>query len=156
MREDILVTKDGKVFIRGEPAKLKLNNSGYLRVTYKKGERYLVHLLVALKYVPNPHNKPCVNHIDGDKLNNNYKNLEWVTHSENTKHAYRLGLEKPNLQLKVKQRCKRRIRRILRLRAKGYSVISISKKFGYTRQHTSRLINQYKKDKYYEDIYQFI
>lgn len=60
------------------------------------------------------------------------------------------------LQLKVKQRCKRRIRRILRLRAKGYSVISISKKFGYTRQHTSRLINQYKKDKYYEDIYQFI
>ena len=36
MREDILVTKDGKVFIRGEPAKLKLNNSGYLRVTYKK------------------------------------------------------------------------------------------------------------------------
>lgn len=63
---------------------LYLNNNGYT---------VGVHRLVALAFIPNPENKPEVNHKDRNRSNNNVENLEWVTQSENVAHAYRNGVK---------------------------------------------------------------
>lgn len=70
--------------------------TGYLRVRIGpvgQQKTVEVHRLVAITFVANPKALPCVNHRDGDKSNNAAANLEWVTHSENIRHAIETGLQ---------------------------------------------------------------
>lgn len=105
---DYEITRDGRVIShkRNTPKELKpfLDRDGYKRVTLQingKSKHYTIHRLVALTYLINECDKPEVNHIDGNKLNNSLENLEWVTRSENTQKAYdnkqQVALGKPKL-----------------------------------------------------------
>ena len=73
-----------------------LNTIGYKVVTFsKKSERkvFYTHRLIAEYFIPNPENKPQINHKDGIKSNDNISNLEWCSGSENLLHAYKTGLK---------------------------------------------------------------
>jgi DNA-binding Xre family transcriptional regulator len=89
MIHDFIVFDDGRVY---KPAiKPSKKHRDYLTVSHN-GDKFLVHRLIAEAYIPNPDNKPYVNHIDGNSNNNAASNLEWVTASENVAHAWSTGL----------------------------------------------------------------
>lgn len=77
---------------------VRISAQGYAMVGLCKNSKLFnasVHRLMAEAFLPNPQNKATINHIDGNKLNNDLSNLEWATQSENNVHAYRTGLKDP-------------------------------------------------------------
>ncbi len=76
----------GQIFWEGKYRKITTRKDGYQVIWFNKKLHYL-HRILAEKFIPNPENKPCVNHIDGNPSNNSIDNLEWVTNLENNEHA---------------------------------------------------------------------
>lgn len=155
-----LISDEGVVYTTsrqgsaGGKLKLHLNNNGYLRADLRNGEEHkskLVHRLVAQAFIPNPENKKCVNHKDGNKRNNCVNNLEWVTHSENMKHAIKTNLchvpglsgeQHPNRKLTRDQ-----IEEIKTLFADGIVRSTIAKRYGVSKEQIYNITNnkQWKK-----------
>ena len=89
---------DGHLRMRyGKMLHSSIQDRGYAHVIlHQNGNRktHAIHRLVATAFIPNPENRTTVNHIDGNKQNNNFQNLEWVSPKQNTVHAVKLGLVK--------------------------------------------------------------
>lgn len=126
--------------------KKRAYSSGYLYVQLshlnkKKHDR--IHRLVAKTFIPNPENKPQVNHKDGDKTNNNVYNLEWCTREENEKHALENGLKlmgEAHANSKLK-RCE--VLQIRSIYEQGWASLSeISKSYDIAVTTVSSIINR--------------
>ena len=88
---------NGNYTVRERIMRSRTTRYGYEAINLYDGEKiryFQVHRLVAEAFIPNPDNKPVIDHIDGNKLNNKVNNLEWVTHAENNQRAYETGLKR--------------------------------------------------------------
>lgn len=108
-----------------------------------KGKNHTIHRLVAIAFIENIDNKPIVNHIDGNKLNNHVSNLEWCTNSENDLHAFSLGLrstlkgEKCNFAKLTSSE----VKEIKKLKNEGITQKKIAKLFNISEGNVSQIIN---------------
>lgn len=134
----------GDTFKKIKGVVLKQNNHtvGYSIVSLHENsiqKSYTVHRLVANAFIENKHNKPYVNHIDGDKKNNHYLNLEWCTHEENTVHAVNNGLIKKGSKRAHSKLKESDVELIKELLKKGDSQSSISKIFNVSQSTISHI-----------------
>jgi hypothetical protein len=148
------VTEDGVVFNvkTGEELKATLNPNGYLKVALSRAgtkTQILLHRLVALHFVPNPGRLPQVNHLDGNKTNNHYTNLEWCTCSHNRRHAITNRLTKratiivPYAELNA----------ILERNINGVSIRSLAQELDVQEESLARLLRQHAESTGQADAY---
>ena len=90
INQNLKLREDGKLFNieTGEEFIPCIASNGYYQVVYN-GKRQSLHRIIAELFIPNPENKPCVDHKNRDKLDNRVENLEWVTYSENNYNTSR-------------------------------------------------------------------
>lgn len=93
-----------KRLFKGTFKRTHLHRDGYAQVAISIKDLnirqpIMIHRLLALTFLENPNNFPCVNHIDGNKQNNDLDNLEWCTQKYNSQHYYDIGYKTPNRHL---------------------------------------------------------
>jgi len=141
------VSDIGNVVGKNKELKQRFTKDGYKSVTVGRGaERtlYLVHRLVALLFVINENNLPEVNHKDANKSNNDYNNLEWVTHKENMEHASnkklfndRKGINNSKSKITEKQ-----VLEIRELYNRGIKSPRISLMYGITKESVMNIVRK--------------
>lgn len=150
LNKNYLVSKDGRIKSKRRNKELtpKENWDGYHRIQiWDSGKCNMIswHRVVAITYIPNPDNKPVVNHKDGNKTNNHVDNLEWVTQSENIQHSWNNGLS-------VKQfNCESTSREVIQLKnnvivARYPSICEAARQTGLGRSNISFACNNLKQN----------
>lgn len=149
------VTKSGKVWgypkynWSGRFMRFFIMNNGYLVASLYKNhiqKKILVHRLVALTYIPNPKNLPEVNHKNSNRLDNNVKNLEWVTSKQNKEHAKALGHYKnvgKHIHHSPTRLNENQVKKIRKLFAGGnFTQREIAQKFNISRYGVSSIVRR--------------
>ncbi len=143
-REVYSLPKSGSGGHSGKVLKQMVSGRGYAYVILRKNNiatHKFIHKEMAIAFIPNPDNKPQVNHIDGNKLNNALNNLEWCTAKENSQHAVRTGLLKmngvDNPQNKYSNRLVIKMRKLHEL---GFKTKTLSKIFGIHQTYVSQIV----------------
>lgn len=140
-------TPNGNVYNRhGDLMMGAIDHCGYRHVILNRKNKN-IHRIIAETFIPNPNNLPCVNHKDGNKLNNSVDNLEWCTHSENTSHAYRIGLEQKKYgelhhAHKLTEDDVRNIRKVYVKRDKKFGAVALANIFGVDRTTIHDIVNR--------------
>lgn len=117
------------------------HSDGYV-FTNIKGKQIPIHRFVASTFIPNPENKPEVNHKDGNKMNNSVENLEWVTRKENIKHAHDNNLQPKGLATYTGKFTEEQREEIKSLWNSGkYSRRELAKKYGVSHTCINDIIN---------------
>ncbi|MFA9261852.1 MAG: HNH endonuclease [Undibacterium sp.] len=113
----------------------------YFNMTFEKiTKSVLVNRVIALHFQPNPKNLPQVNHIDGNKGNNQNNNLEWATRRDNEKHAHATGLksgrgsQNANVRLTANQ--------VVEIRSSEKTIAEMTKKYGVSRSTINNVLNR--------------
>lgn len=148
-KEMVIKAKDGRKWVsKRKKMKQRLDKYGYKVVSLTKDGKskpYLVHRLVALAFHPIDNSEIMqVNHKDGVKTNNHYKNLEWVTAKENTSHAIKNGLRaitrgEKNGASKLSERDVLKIRKMWDL---GIKQVKIAELYGISKDTVWKIINK--------------
>jgi len=139
-----LISEEGTVYSSYSNKALKpiSDGRGYLAVTLwidGASEKYKIHRLVAQVFCSNPDNLTEVNHIDGCKTNNRYTNLEWVTHSQNMKHALENGLIRFGSETYISKLDETLVKEIKELMLKGLNNQEIAELYRVARGTISKI-----------------
>lgn len=152
-----LVSHWGNKLLVPRIKKAALNSKGYERVGLSKNKRMIqifVHRLVAIAFIPNPENKPCVNHIDGNHRNNCADNLEWCMQKENIKHAFDTKLAPSGTERKYVKLTKEQVECIRKEyvpHSKNFSISQLSKKYDVSNDLIYAIVH----NKIYKDVKNF-
>ena len=137
--EDLDIRRDGTILYNGKLKNYHISKNGYLQTVFS-GKTHYIHRLVAQKFIPNPENKPTVNHINGVKDDNRVENLEWNTSKENLRHAFKTGL-KGMSQLKRRKLTMEQAREIRnKYVPRKYTQQMLADEYGISFQKISRII----------------
>lgn len=147
--DNILLSQDGKIYNKKlkKIRKLNLRKDGYYQISLNNSS-YLVHRLIAEAYIPNPLNKPKINHKNGIKTDNRIENLEWCTQRENILHARDIlgvkysknGYDNANAKFLESHRFI-----LINLYNMGFSLIELSKIMGFCIPTIKRHLDEIRK-----------
>lgn len=154
-----LITEKGDIYRLYKKGKLKIelqakrkHSNGYLRGVID-GKDVYIHRLVAIAFCENPKGYKEVNHIDGNKENNTFDNLEWCSRSENVKHAFQTGLRdyaELSTMAKMPKKARRKLsdKEVKEIRKSDKTDTELSKKYNLHRG----AIYQIRKYKSYKEV----